>query len=72
MNSFFTSTQYKNWIKTEEQLQSIEKTKIQRIVKRINEVNALIKKENEEKSHELSAENIDKIFTRFIINSSPI
>ena len=44
MNSFFTSTQYKNWIKTEEQLQSIEKTKIQRIVKRINEVNALIKK----------------------------
>ena len=69
MNSFFTSTQYKNWIKTEEQLQSIEKTKIQRIVKRINEVNALIKKENEEKSHELSAENIDKksiYFQKFI------
>ena len=69
MNSFFTSTQNKNWIKTEEQLQSIEKTKIQRIVKRINEVNALIKKENEEKSHELSAENIDKkniYFQKFI------
>ena len=50
MNSFSTSTQYKNWIKTEEEIQKIEKNKIERIFKRINEVNLLIKKENEKKS----------------------
>ena len=48
MDSFFTSTQNKNWIKTEEQLKKIEKLKIERILKRINEVNSLIKKEIEE------------------------
>ena len=50
MNSFATSTQYKNWIKTEEEIQKIEKNKIERIFKRINDVNSLIKKENEKKS----------------------
>ena len=47
MNSFFTSTQYKNWTKTEEQLEKIEKQKIEKIIKRINDVNLLIKAENE-------------------------
>ena len=50
MNSFATSTQYKNWIKTEEEIQKIEENKIDRISKRINDVNSLIKKENEKKS----------------------
>jgi cyclin H len=48
MNSFLTSTQNKNWIKTEEQLKKIEKNKIKKILERINDVNSLIKKENEE------------------------
>ena len=39
MNSFFTSTQYKNWIKTEEQLQKMETNKIERILRRINDIN---------------------------------
>jgi hypothetical protein len=39
MNSFNTSTQFNNWIKTEEQLQKVEKSKLERILKRINEVN---------------------------------
>ena len=65
MDSFFTSTQNKNWIKTEEQLKKIEKLKIERILKRINEVNSLIKKENEEKSHELSADNKMKNSSNF-------
>ena len=36
MNSFLTSTQNKNWIKTEEQLKKIEKNKIKKILERIN------------------------------------
>ena len=50
MNSFFHSTQYKNWTKTKEEIQKIQKIKIERIIKRINEVNLLIKKQNEQKS----------------------
>jgi len=46
MNSFFSSTQYKNWIKTEDQLAKIETLKFSKILKRINIVNALIKIEN--------------------------
>ena len=65
MNSFFTSTQYKNWIKTEEQLQKMETNKIERILRRINDINSSIKKENEEKSHELNSENKDKSSIHF-------
>lgn len=50
MNSYFKSTQFKNWIKTEEEISKIEKSKPEKVFKRINEVNAIIKKENEEKS----------------------
>ena len=51
MNSFSTSTHCKNWIKTEKELEKIEKSKLERILKRISEVNMSIKKEYEEKSH---------------------
>ena len=69
MNSFNTSTQFNNWIKTEEQLQKVEKSKLERILKRINEVNKLIKKENEELSHKINGENNDnknKAFQKYI------
>ena len=56
MNSFSTSTHFKNWIKTEEQLEKIVGLKIQKIYKRIKEVNSLIHKENEEKSHHMTEE----------------
>ena len=64
MNSFIKSTQYKNWIKTNEEIEKIEKSKVQKILKRINDVNLLIKKENEEKSsqmnhNKISSENKD-------------
>ena len=54
MNSFIKSTQYKNWIKTKEGLEKIEKNKVQKIRKTINEINLLIKKENDEKSKHLN------------------
>ena len=57
MNSFSTSTHFKNWIKTEEEIKNIEKTKVERIIIRINEINLKIKKENEEKSHEKDKNN---------------
>jgi hypothetical protein len=41
MNSFFKSTQYKNWIKTKDEIQKIHKLKIEKILKRIGEVNLL-------------------------------
>ena len=56
MNSFSTSTHFKNWIKTEEQLEKIVYSKIQKIYKRVKEVNNLIHKENEEKSRHLNDE----------------
>ena len=46
MNSFFSSTQYKNWIKTEDQLAKLETLKFSKILKRIKIVNDLIKIEN--------------------------
>ena len=52
MNSFSKSTQFKNWIKTEEEIKKIERNKFQKIFNRINEINSEIKKQNEEKSHE--------------------
>ncbi len=59
MNSFIKSTQYRNWTKTNADIENIEKSKVQRIFKRINDVNLIIKKENEEKSHS-SHLNYDK------------
>ena len=56
MNSFFKSTQYKNWIKTKDEIQKIHKLKIEKILKRIGEVNLLIKKENEQKTNPWSME----------------
>ena len=50
MNSFLKSTHCKNWIKTEEELKKIEKTKVEKILVRINEINKAIEIENEEKS----------------------
>ena len=58
MNSFSTSTHFKNWIKTEEEIKNIEKTKVEKIIIiRIREINLKIKKENEEKSHEKDKNN---------------
>ena len=65
MNSFLTSTQNRNWIKTELQLKKTEKIKIERILKRINEINLLIKKENEEKAHEPRTDNKSKNSSNF-------
>jgi hypothetical protein len=47
MNSFFDSTQYKNWIKTKEEIQKITLSKLYAIDKRINDVNNIVKKEDE-------------------------
>ena len=63
MNSFATSTHYKNWIKTEEQLKENENSKYQRILKRVNAVNKIINKENEEKSHENTG---NKIYQKYV------
>ena len=61
MNSFFKSTQYKNWIKTKDEIQKIHKLKIERILKRISEVNLLIKTENERKTNQSSMEIEDEL-----------
>ena len=69
MNSFHSSTQYKNWIKTKEELQGITNSKIQKIFKRINEVNKLIKQENEEKAKmnkSMNKENSKENFQKYI------
>ena len=52
MNSFSKSTHCKNWIKTEEEIKNLEKTKVKKIIDRIKEINSKIQKENEDKSHE--------------------
>ena len=57
MNSFFKSTQFKNWIKTEEEIQKIEKSKIGKILDRINDINKEIEQENEEKNRANSFDN---------------
>ena len=57
MNSFSKSTHFKNWIKTEEEIKKIEKSKIEKILSRIYEINLKIQKENEEKCHEKGTNN---------------
>jgi hypothetical protein len=69
MNSFPTSTQYRNWIKTKEELQAITKNKIVKINKRINEVNNIIRKENEAKALKnkaMNKENSTENFQKYI------
>ena len=68
MNSFFKSTQCKNWIKTKEEIQKIQQKKVERILKRIKEVNLLIKEENEKLSHSNDPNSIkkDQNFQRYI------
>ena len=69
MNSFPTSTQYRNWIKTKEELQAITKNKIVKINKRINEVNNIIRKENEAKALKnkaMNKENSNDNFQKYI------
>lgn len=61
MNSFTNSSQYKNWIKTKEEIEKIEKSKVSKILTRIKDINNLIKKENEEKSRNNNAMFLDKI-----------
>ena len=50
MNTFYNSTQYKNWMFTKEGIQKIQKIKIDKILKRIDEVNLIIKKHNDQKA----------------------
>ena len=67
MNSFFKSTQCKNWLKTEEEIKKIEKSKDDKILGRIKEINKKIKFskiENPRKYINLEKEKI------FIINFS--
>ena len=56
MNSFHESTQNKNWIKTEEEIDIINQKKVERILARIGKINKLINEENENKK--LSDKNI--------------
>lgn len=60
MNSFFESTQYKNWIKTKEELQKITKSKLDKINKRINEVNKIIEEENKVKAEKIKNKQLDE------------
>ena len=47
MKSFATSSHFKNWIKTEEELQKMDKVKLSGFLKRIDEINREIKIEND-------------------------
>ena len=60
MNSFLKSTQMKNWIKTEKEINELLKNKVNKIENRINSINNLIEKKNEEKSRGNSLDK-DKI-----------
>ena len=69
MNSFHSSTQYTNWIKTKKELQGITNSKIEKIFKRFNDVNKLIKQENEEKVMKnkiMNKENSQENFQKYI------
>lgn len=47
MKSFATSSHFRNWIKTEEELKKMDKVKIGGLLKRIDEINKEIKIEND-------------------------
>ena len=68
MNSYFKSTQFKNWKKTKEEIQKIQQKKIERVLKRIREVNSIIKEENEKLSHSTDSNDLTKQtnFQRYI------
>ena len=68
MNSYFKSTQFKNWKKTKEEIQKIQQKKIERVLKRIREVNSIIKEENEKLSHSTDSNELTKQtnFQRYI------
>lgn len=69
MNSFHSSTQNTNWIKTKKELQGITNSKIEKIFKRFNDVNKLIKQENEEKVMKnkiMNKENSQENFQKYI------
>ena len=59
MNSFFKSTQCKNWIKTKEEIEKIQQKKLGGILKRIKEVNSLIEEENKKLSNSNDADSIE-------------
>ena len=57
MMSFSTSSHFRNWIKTEEELKKMDKTKVGGLLKRIDEINREIKEENDKMSNQVTNHN---------------